>query len=278
VPVARLPFRAPLHADGLLAWLAARAVPGIEEVAGRAYRRSLRLPGGAGVVELELDRDHVRCAAWLDDPRDLGAAVERCRALLDLDADPVVVDAALAADPVLRPLVRRAPGRRAPGHVDGAELAIRAVLGQQISVPAAATVAGRLVAAGGERLRRPVGGVTHLFPPPAELADASLPMPAARARAARALAAALAGGELDLRRRADPAAARSALLAVPGIGPWTVEIVVARALGDPDAFPASDLGLRRALAALGPAADPERWRPWRAYAAQHLWALAAGTR
>jgi AraC family transcriptional regulator, regulatory protein of adaptative response / DNA-3-methyladenine glycosylase II len=102
-------------------------------------------------------------------------------------------------------------------------------------------------------------------------------MPAARARAVRALAAALASGELELRRGADLTAARAALLAVPGIGPWTVEIVAARALGDPDAFPVSDLGLRRGLAALGPAADPERWRPWRAYAAQHLWALAAGT-
>jgi AraC family transcriptional regulator, regulatory protein of adaptative response / DNA-3-methyladenine glycosylase II len=271
----RLPFRAPLYAPGLLAWLGARAVPGVEELEGEAYRRSLRLPGGPGVVELRFAADHVRCVAWLDDERDLLAAVERCRALLDLDADAVAIDAALTADPLLAPLVAAAPGRRAPGHVDGPELAVRAVLGQQVSVAGAATVAGRLVAAAGEPLSVPVGAVTHLFPVPAALATLPLPMPAARERALRALAAALQTGAVDLRPGADPAAARRALLALPGVGPWTAEIVALRALCDRDAFPVGDLALRRALASLGPAADPERWRPWRAYAAQHLWALAA---
>ena len=271
----RLPFRAPLHAEGLIAWLGARAVPGVEEVEGAAYRRSLRLPAGAGVVELTFAADHVRCVARLEDARDLEPAVRRCRALLDLDADPVAIDAALAADRHLAPLVAAAPGRRAPGHVDGPELAVRAVLGQQVSVAAAATVAGRLVAAAGEPLRAPVGGVTHLFPAPGALATVPLPLPTARARALRALAAALERGELHLDPGADRRAARRALLALPGVGPWTAEIVVLRALHDPDAYPAGDLALRRALAALGPGADPERWRPWRAYAAQHLWALAA---
>jgi AraC family transcriptional regulator of adaptative response / DNA-3-methyladenine glycosylase II len=270
---ARLGFRPPFHAAGLLGWLAARAVPGVEEVAGGVYRRSLRLPGGPGVVELVPADDHVRCRAWLEDPRDLEPALERCRRALDLDADPVRVDAALARDPVLRPLVRAAPGLRAPGHVDGPELAARVILGQQVSLAAAATLAGRLVADAGERLPAPVGQVTHLFPEPGVLAAVALPMPASRARALRALATALRAGDLDLGPGADRVAARAALLALPGVGPWTAEMVALRALGDHDAFPASDLGLRAALRALGPRADPERWRPWRAYAAQHLWGL-----
>jgi AraC family transcriptional regulator, regulatory protein of adaptative response / DNA-3-methyladenine glycosylase II len=269
----RLEFRPPLHAAGLLGWLAARAVPGVEEVAGGAYRRSLRLPGGPGVVELVPADGHVRCRAWLEDPRDLEPALERCRHALDLDADPARVDAALARDPVLRPLVRAAPGLRAPGHVDGPELAARVILGQQVSLAAAATLAGRLVAEAGERLPTPVGRVTHLFPEPGVLAAAALPMPASRARALRALATALRTGDLELGPGADRGAARAGLLALPGVGPWTAEMVALRALGDRDAFPASDLGLRAALRALGPRADPERWRPWRAYAAQHLWAL-----
>ncbi len=269
----RLRFRPPLHAAGLLGWLAARAVPGVEEVAAGAYRRSLRLPGGPGVVELTPADGDVRCRAWLEDPRDLEAAVERCRRALDLDADPARVDAALARDPVLRPLVRAAPGLRAPGHVDGPEPAVRVILGQQVSLAAAATLAGRLVADAAERLPTPVGRVTHLFPGPGVLAAGALPMPGSRARAVRALAAALRTGDLDLGPGADRGAARAALLALPGVGPWTAEMVALRALGDRDAFPASDLGLRAALRALGPRADPERWRPWRAYAAQHLWAL-----
>ena len=129
----RLPFRAPLAADALLAWLAARAVPGVEEVAGDVYRRSLRLPRGPGVVELELGDDSVGCRLWLEDRRDVAPAVERCRRLLDLDADPGVVAEHLGADALLGPLVRAAPGLRVPGAVDGAELAVRAVLGQQVS-------------------------------------------------------------------------------------------------------------------------------------------------
>jgi AraC family transcriptional regulator of adaptative response / DNA-3-methyladenine glycosylase II len=280
-----LEYRAPLDGDGLLDFLGRRAVPGVEEVAGGAYRRSLRLPHGAGAVELAPRAGHVRARFWLDDARDVEAAVERCRALLDLDADPRAVRAVLGADEVLGPLVRAAPGRRVPGHVDGAELALRAVLGQQVSLAGAATLARRLVEAYGERLERPVGTVTHLFPSPAAIAAASpdrLAMPAARQRAVTGLAGALARGEVVLAPGTDREEARRRLLALPGIGPWTANYIAMRALRDPDAFLAADLGVRHALKRLGhddrPAAAErlaERWRPYRAYAVQHLWASLA---
>jgi AraC family transcriptional regulator of adaptative response / DNA-3-methyladenine glycosylase II len=181
--------------------------------------------------------------------------------------------------------VRARPGLRLPGTTDPAELAVRAVLGQQVSVAGAATVAGRLAAEHGEALALPVGTVTHAFPAPAALADAdpdALPMPRSRGRAVVALAAALAAGDVDLRPGADAEAAEAALVALPGIGPWTAAYVRMRGLGDRDAFPAADLGLRRALERLGRDGAPraalalaEHWRPWRAYAAQHLWSLDA---
>jgi AraC family transcriptional regulator of adaptative response / DNA-3-methyladenine glycosylase II len=280
-----LEHRAPLDGDGLLDFLGRRAVPGVEEVADGAYRRSLRLPHGAGAVELTPRAGHVQARFWLDDARDLEAAVERCRALFDLDADPRAVRAVLGADEVLGPLVRAAPGRRVPGHVDGAELALRAVLGQQVSLAGAATLARRLVEAYGERLERPLGTVTHLFPSPAAIAEASpdrLAMPAARQRAVTGLAGALARGEVVVAPGADREEARRRLLALPGIGPWTANYIAMRALRDPDAFLAADLGVRHALKRLGhddrPAAAErlaERWRPYRAYAVQHLWASLA---
>jgi AraC family transcriptional regulator of adaptative response / DNA-3-methyladenine glycosylase II len=283
--VLRLGYRAPLDGDGLVAFLARRAVPGVEEVVDGAYRRSLRLPHGAGTVELRPAGGHVEARLWLDDPRDAAAAVERLRALLDLDADPDAIVGGLGPDPVLGGLVRAAPGRRVPGHVDGAELAVRAVLGQQVSLAGAATLAARLVATHGEPLARPLGTVTHLFPSAEALAEAdpaSLAMPAARRRALLALAAALAGGELALDPGTDRDEARRRLLALPGIGPWTASYVAMRALRDPDAFLAGDLGVRHALERLGhdgrPAAATrlaERWRPYRAYAVQHLWSTLA---
>jgi len=208
--------------------------------------------------------------------------VQRCRRLLDLDADPWAVADVLGADPLLAPLVRAAPGRRVPGHVDGAELAVRAVLGQQISVAGARTLAGRFVAAVGEPLERSDGGLTHLFPTAAAIVDADpslFAMPASRQRALRALTASLASGELALDPGADRAETFARLVALPGIGPWTASYVAMRALGDPDAFLPSDLGVRHAVERLGHAGDPasisalaEAWRPWRAYALQHLWA------
>jgi AraC family transcriptional regulator of adaptative response / DNA-3-methyladenine glycosylase II len=277
----RLTARAPFDPAGLLSHFAARLVPGVEALDEGEYRRSLRLAGGPGVVGLSADGDGVRCRMWLADPADADEAAQRCRAMLDLDKDPAAVLAVLGDDPLIGELARAAPGRRVPGTVDGAELAARTVLGQQVSVAGAATVAGRLAARFGEPLPVPIGAVTRLFPSPAALAAANpeeLPMPRSRARALVALAAA----DIDLQPGADPDAAEAALLALPGIGPWTAAYVRLRALGDRDAFPAADLGLRRALERLGvdgrpaaAAALAERWRPWRAYAAQHLWALDA---
>ncbi len=287
----RLRHRAPLDAAGLLAFLGARAVPGVEagDADGGAYRRVLALPHGPGVARLAPGSasdagDHVRCELRLSDLRDLAAAVQRCRRLLDLDADPVAVDDALAADPLLEPLVRRTPGRRVPGAVDGAELAVRAVLGQQVSVAGARTLAGRLTAGFGEPLPEGMSDddLTHAFPTAQALAaadPAELPLTRARAHALTTLCAAVADGSLALDPGADRDATRERLLTLPGIGPWTAEYVAMRALGDPDAFPATDLGVRKALERLGEPGDPkaaerraDRWRPWRAYAVQHLWA------
>jgi AraC family transcriptional regulator of adaptative response / DNA-3-methyladenine glycosylase II len=277
----QLPFRAPLAAGALLAWLAARAVPGVEEVDGDVYRRSLRLPRGPGVAELAFDAGHVRGRLWLADARDRADAEERCRRLLDLDADPEAVAGRLGGDRLLGPLVRAAPGLRVPGSVDGAELAVRAVLGQQVSVPAARTGAGRLVAEHGEPLARPRGAVTALFPSPAALAALAperLAMPRARARALVGLCRALADGGLRVDPGADRAEARRRLLALPGIGPWTAGYVAMRALIDPDVFLVEDLGVRHGLRRLGGPEDPREarslaaaWAPWRSYASQHLW-------
>ena len=278
----RLGFRAPLDAAGLLAFLGTRAVPGVEAVRDGAYVRSLRLARGNGLVELRPRDGWIAARLRLDDPRDLGEAVRRARRVLGLDADPAAVVAALEDDRLLGPLVRAAPGRRVPGTADGDELAVRAVLGQQVSLAGASTLAARLVAAYGQPLARPSGSVTHVFPTAASLAGADperLAMPHARRRALLALAGALAREEIDLSAGADRDEARRRLLALPGIGPWTTEYVAMRALGDPDAFLAGDLGVRHALERLGEDGRPaaalriaERWRPYRAYAVQHLWA------
>jgi len=276
-----LPFHAPLQARALLDWLSARAVPRVEEVVGATYRRSLRLNHGAGVVEIGFEDGAVRCRLSLDDARDADAAVERVRRLLDLDADPAAVAAVLGRDPLLGPLVAAAPGLRVPGAVDGAELAVRAVLGQQVSVAAARTAAGRLAASYGERVALGGGGVVALFPSASTLAaldPASLPMPRARAGALVGLCRALAEGDLRLEPGADRDEALGALLAMPGIGPWTTGYVAMRALGDPDVFLVEDLGVRHALARLGGPSDQrearalaQAWAPWRSYASQYLW-------
>jgi AraC family transcriptional regulator of adaptative response / DNA-3-methyladenine glycosylase II len=280
----RLRHRVPFDAGGLLAFLGMRAVPGVEawDPATTTYRRVLALPHGPGIAALapapaDAATPHVECELRLSDLRDLAAAVQRCRRLLDLDADPVAVDEALAADPLLAPLVARAAGRRVPGAVDGAELAVRAVLGQQVSVAGARTLAGRLTLELGEPLPEGLADpqLTHAFPTAHALAaadPAELPLTRARAHALVVLCGAIADGSLALDPGADRDAARERLLTLPGIGPWTAEYVAMRALGDPDAFPATDLGVRKAIEQLGRAADPERWRPWRAYAVQHLWA------
>jgi AraC family transcriptional regulator of adaptative response / DNA-3-methyladenine glycosylase II len=275
----KLSFRRPLRPDNLFGHLAATAIPGVEEVTGRTYRRTLGLPFGAGIVELTPESDHVACRLFLVDLRDLSAAIARSRWLLDLDADPSAIDGLLSEDQALRELIARAPGRRVPRTVDGAEMAIRAVLGQQISTAAARTHGARLAARHGEPVSDPGGGgLSHVFPLPAALSEARFAMPAGRQATMRALLAALRTGELDLSPGGARDLARAALDALPGIGPWTTEVIAMRALGDPDAFPATDLGVRRGAEALGlPGARSaliaraERWRPWRAYAVQHLW-------
>ena len=276
----RLPFRPPIDLPRLFGFLAARAVPGVEEVTASTYRRTISLPNGRGILSLRnVDQAHwVECELELDDLRDVTAAVQRCRRLLDLDADPDAVSGFLASDEVIGPLARACPGRRSPGHVDGDELAMRAVLGQQVSVAAARRLGARLTAEYGKPLARPSGTLTHCFPDAATVAaadPAALPMPAARARALVTLAAALASGEVALHPGADRDEAAARLLALPGVGPWTVAYIRMRALSDPDAFPATDVGVLRALAALGAGAGvavAERWRPWRSYAVHHLWA------
>jgi AraC family transcriptional regulator, regulatory protein of adaptative response / DNA-3-methyladenine glycosylase II len=278
----RLPFRRPLWPDSLFGHLVATGVPGVEEWQDGAYRRTLRLPHGHGVVALSPRDDHVACRLTLRDLRDLTVAIARCRRLLDLDADPLAIDDHLGNDEVLTHLVAAAPGRRVPRTVDADELAVRAVLGQQVSTAAARTHAARLVTTHGTPIDDPGGGLTHLFPLPAAIAEvdpASLAMPTGRRRALHAVSVALADGTLDLGSGGDWRSARAALLALPGIGPWTVETVAMRGLGDPDAFLATDLGVRLAARVLGlpetPAALTRRtdaWRPWRAYAVQHLWA------
>jgi AraC family transcriptional regulator of adaptative response / DNA-3-methyladenine glycosylase II len=266
-----LAARPPFDGAGVLRWLGARLVPGVEELTGGVYRRTLRLAGGPGVAALEPRGDHVRVTLALADPADREAAVAACRALFDLDADPSAHNPVLAADPALAASVAANPGLRAPGTVDRAETAVRAVLGQQVSLAAARTLAGRLVAACGAPLAAPDGGLTHTFTAPDEVDADAIGMPAARQRTLRELCARLADGSLALDR--------DALLAIPGIGPWTADYIGLRALGDPDAFPAGDLGIRRGARALGLPDDArglavhaERWRPWRRYAAHHLWA------
>ena len=213
--------------------------------------------------------------------RGIGQVVSRCRQLFDLDADPQAIAAALAADEALAPLVAARPGLRVPGAYDGFELAVRAVIGQQVSVPAASTLTGRLAARHGTRLDGaawPAGPPLVLFPRPADLADADLAglgLTTARQATLRALAAACAAGRLNLDPGTDPEETAARLAELPGVGPWTVAYVLMRT-GDPDAFPGSDLGLRRAMERLGiEPARADRWRPWQAYAALHLWAALA---
>ena len=278
----RLPFRQPLYPDNLFGHLAATAVPGVEEWRDGAYRRTMRLPNGYGIVALRPRPGHIDCLLTVTGLRDLATAIARCRRLLDLDADPVAVDHLLRADQVLAPLVNKAPGRRVPRTVDAGEFAVRAVLGQQVSTAAARTHAARLVTALGDPVPDPAGGLTHVFPDMATMAamdPSSLAVPAARRTTLTTLAGALAGGRIDLGAGSDWARARAQLTLVPGVGPWTVETIAMRALGDPDAFVATDLGIRQAARHLGLPATAAAltryaaaWRPWRAYAVQYLWA------
>lgn len=278
----RLPVRAPFCPDNVFGHLAATAVPGVETWHQGTYHRTVRVCERPAVVSLTPVEGAVQARVLLSDTADLAPVIARCRRLLDLDADPQAIDAHLARDPALADLVTSHPGRRVPRTVDSEEMAVRVLLGQQVSTRAAATHAARLVEEVGQPLATPVPGLTHLFPTADAIAgvdDRALALPATRRVTVRALAAAVADGAVDLGVGSDRAQTREALSRMPGIGPWTVETIAMRALGDPDAFPASDLGLRAAarsrhLAESATALDhaAASWRPWRSYATQYLWA------
>ena len=272
---------APFDGGSLLEFLDGRTVAGVEEVQGSAYRRTLRLARGGGIAEIEPDGARVRCRLILDDRRDSAEALAQVEHLLDLKHDPVALMDDLAEDSLIGPLVRARPGLRVPRAVDGFEIAVRAIVGQQVSVAGARTTLGRLVEAHGERLASPAGGLTHRFPAPEAIAAVpaeDFPFPRQRGEALRALARALAEGAIDLRPDADRERAEAQLLAIRGVGPWTASYISMRALGDPDAFLPTDLGVLRGLIRRrGPttAAQADElalgWRPWRSYAVVYLW-------
>ncbi len=284
----QISYRPPFPVQEMFGFLAARAVKGVEEGDMHYYRRALTLANGAGVVTVRQGTPHtLSCTFLLDDSRDLAVAVRKVERLFDTGAEPSAITDALGGDRLIGHEVVTNPGRRVPGHVDGSELAIRAILGQQVSIDAARSLAARLSLLHGRQLATPVGTVCQEFPSAAAIAalgEDDVPVPRARARALVELAEALTRG-LCLDPPADNDAVEQQLLAIAGIGPWTVAYVRMRALGDRDAFLASDLGVRRALEQLGEyggvrqARDlAERWRPYRAYALQYLWSIASRAR
>jgi AraC family transcriptional regulator, regulatory protein of adaptative response / DNA-3-methyladenine glycosylase II len=270
----RLPYRAPMDLAATLEFLGARAVPGVEAFNGDTFTRTLRLPGGPALATLWDGGGYVRCQLRLTDQRDLITAVARIRRLLDLDADPVAIETVFEADAQLAPLVRKHPGLRSPGAVDGFEMAVRAIVGQQVSVPGARTLLGRIATSFG----RPVFDEWRLFPSADSFADtdpAVLPMPRRRAATLHTVAAAMASRSLVLDPGADRVASRAALLATPGIGAWTADYLLMRAIGDPDVLLMGDLGVQRAAASLDIEISDGRpgLAPWRSYATHQLWRL-----
>ncbi|GIF50484.1 DNA-3-methyladenine glycosylase II [Asanoa ferruginea] len=272
----RLAYRPPLNAPALLEFLGDRAIPGVEEVVDGTYKRSLTLPHGAAEVELTPlpghgGGAHVAATLRLKDVRDLAPAVARCRRLLDLDADPEAVDGLLGTDHALAKTVEKEPGVRVPRAVDGFETAVRAIVGQQISVPATRTILGRIAKSAGTAGFPDAAAVT-------ELPDEAFPMPAARRETIRGLAQAVVDGSVDLDLGADREELVQGLVALPGIGAWTAGYVAMRAAGDPDVFLPTDLAVRRGAKALGLPDEPKAleahaaaWRPWRSYALIRLW-------
>jgi len=266
----RLPFRPPFDWEALLEFLTPRAIPGVEQIDSGIYRRTIALDGKRGNIEVRLDPRGGALDLRIDFPNasSLIRIVERVRRLFDLRADPAEIGARLGADPLLARRIASRPGLRVPGAWDGFELAVRAILGQQVTVKGATTLAGRLVAAFGE---------AGLFPSPQALTAAdysTIGLPAARAEASRRLAAAVDSGEIAFTGVTDPARFHAQISALPGIGDWTAQYIAMRALSEPDAFPSADLGLLRASGLDNPKQlerRAERWRPWRAYAAMYLW-------
>jgi AraC family transcriptional regulator of adaptative response / DNA-3-methyladenine glycosylase II len=279
-----LRYQAPYDWPGMLDFLRLRAIPGIERVSDSCYSRTIQLDGQQGMVSVRPDAENaLRARIRFPKLSALPGIIARLRRVFDLAADPLLISAHLAMDPALAPLVRARPGLRVPGAWAGFELALRALLGQQISVTAAVRLAGRLVSAHGEPLAETDRDLTHVFPRPEVIARADLAtlgMPRSRAATLSAVAAAVVA-DPDLlcpSRGLDEAIQR--LRSIPGVGEWTAQYIALRQLREPDAFPAADVGLVRALAHLEGRrwssrellARADRWRPWRAYAAQHLWA------
>ncbi len=280
----RLDYRPPFDWEALLGFIGERAIPGVESVENGVYRRTVRIGKTAGLVSVRADE--TRPVLWAEASLSLAGALlplrARLRALFDLDAHPLVIGEHLGPDELVGPLLRARPGLRMPGAFDRFETAVRAIAGQMVSVRAATTLAGRIARAFGDSL-----GADVVFPPPEALANAtieqiaSLGFPRTRAQALRSLAAAVADGTLVLEDDGAPVASKiEAFRALPGFGDWTAQYMAMRVLGWPDAFPASDLGVRKARGGVSEAearALAERWRPWRAYAVMHLWtSLARG--
>lgn len=288
----RLPYRPPYDWDSMIAFLSARAIPSVEAVGPDVYSRSLALDGARGVISIRpADGNKLLASVWFPKLQALPAIIARIRRVFDLAADPETIGAHLSQDPVLAPLVRARPGLRAPGAWDGFELAVRAILGQQITVVAAQGLAAKLVETYGEPIDDPASeklGLTRLFPTPERLIGkdiATLGMPRARGAALEAIARAAAADPLIFSARRSLDEAIQALRALPGVGEWTAQYIALRELREPDAFPQGDVALQRALAdadgrrptALDLLARSDQWRPWRAYAAQHLWAALAAS-
>ena len=275
--VYRLAYRPPYDWTALASFLEGRAIPGVELVTPEAYRRTIAVDGKSGTLEVApiKGRDHLLLSVSLQDLDGVIGLVSRVRRMFDCGADPAVIGDHLAADPLLAPLVKQRPGLRLPSAWDPFEMAVRAILGQQVSVAAATTIAGRLVDRLGTPLASPLDGLTHLFPAPAAVAEADLSglgLTSKRAETVKGFAVAVAAGRLVLDAPLGVEEFAARIVALPGIGPWTAQYVAMRALGEPDGFPASDLGLKHASRGVDLAARAEDWRPWRSYAALHLWA------
>ncbi len=274
-PVVVNPFRPPYAAAPVLAFLRARAIPGVELVDGYGYRRVIGAGEGAGRVDIRLSLEHNNLEVRVSRPDGLGlaAVARRVSQVFDTEVDPEAVACRLRADAVLRPRLEQMPGLRVPGAWDAFELGVRAILGQQVTVKGASTLAGRLVALCGQPLAAASDGLTHAFPTPVEVAGADLSrigLPVRRQETLREFSRAAAAGMLTLPAQA----VVTALHEIPGIGDWTTQYMLMRAWRDPDAFPASDLWLRRSAgeeSVRALVARAEQWRPWRAYAAMYLW-------
>ncbi|MBT4933306.1 MAG: DNA-3-methyladenine glycosylase 2 family protein [Rhodospirillaceae bacterium] len=282
----KLAVRPPYDWPRLIGFLQTRAIPGVESVSDNSYRRTIAIEKQQGILEVQhaAEGDHLKVTVSLADTSNLQTVIERSRRLFDLDADSVAINAHLCRDPLLAKSIKTRPGLRIPGAWEAFEIAVRAVLGQQISVAAARTFASRLATAYGAPIKNPNGSeLSHLFPTPEALAEADLSnigLTKRRTQTLRGLSRAFADDDLGLDVSSGLEDAQARLTALPGIGPWTAQYIAMRALGEPDAFPTGDLGLLNACKALGLEMSArelderaENWRPWRAYAAMHLWAM-----